>query len=105
MKHLKDNLPLILLLAVVPYFFYTTPTLSQAIIAASLSTLVGFKYYLEYNTQPDYAKLFEEKLTKRDNDIKDHIKELVKELEELREKQSLKGLAEVTKMKRDAINW
>lgn len=105
MKNLKDNLPLILLLAIVPYFFYASPTLSQAIIAASLAALVGFKYYLEYNAQPDYAKLFEAKIDKRDGDIKAHIQDLVKELEDLRERQSIKGLAEVAKIKREAINW
>ena len=105
MKHLKDNLPLILLLAVVPYFFYASPTLSQAIIAASLAALVGFKYYLEYNTQPDYKKMFTEQIDKRDTDIKNHIKELVKELEELREKQSIKGVELLRKSQREAINW
>jgi len=105
MKHIKDNLPLILLLSVVPYFFYNSPSLSQAIIAASLAALVGFKYHLEYNSQPNYRELFKDDIQKRDIAIKAHVSELIKELEELREKQSFKGIAEVTKKKRDAVNW
>lgn len=105
MKNLKDNLPLILLLSVVPYFFYATPTLAQSVIAASLAALVGFKYSLEHKSQPDYVKIFEDKISKRDGDIKAHIEKLVKELEELREKQSIKGVELLRKNQREAINW
>lgn len=99
MKHLKENLPLILLVGIVPYFFYGSPTLSQAIITSSLAALVGFKYYLEYNSLPDYKALFEEQLQSRDEQVADKINELIKELNQVRERQGVinrnENLAEV----------
>jgi hypothetical protein len=99
MKHLKENLPLILLVGIVPYFFYADPTLSQAIIASSLAALVGFKYYLEYNSLPDYKALFEEQLQSRDEQVTKKVNELIKELNQVRERQGVinrnENLAEV----------
>ena len=105
MKHLKENLPLILLISVVPYFFYSNPTLPQAVIATALATLCGFKYFLEYNAQPDYRKMFQVDITDRDNKIKAHIEKLINEIDEVREKSSFKNVAEFTQKKRDSINW
>lgn len=97
-KSIKQNLPVLLLISVIPYFFYNEPTLSQAIIAAVLGGIAAFKYYLESKEQPDYVKLFEKQiqdLTKNANEtmLANH-KKVMEEIEILRAKQNgatLKG--------------
>ena len=105
MKHLKENLPLILLVGIVPYFFYADPTLSQALIASSLAALVGFKYYLEHNSLPDYKALFEEQLKTRDELTAKKINELSKELRTVREKQGVMNMNEAATEKRKSVGW
>ena len=60
MNQIKNNIPVILLLVLVPYFFYADASLAQSIIAASLAALCGYKYYLEQKQLLDYKKIFEE---------------------------------------------
>ncbi len=105
MKHIKENLPLILMVGIVPYFFYADPTLSQAIISAALAALVGFKYYLEHNSLPDYKTLFEEQLQSRDEQVVDQINKLIKELNQVRERQGIINRNEATSEKRTSVNW
>ena len=105
MKELKSNLPLILLIAIVPYFFYQSPTIPQAIIAASLAALVGFKYFLEHNSLPDYKAIFEAQIKDRDEKMNTRLKDLDADVSVLKEKQSIKGIAEITRAKRENVNW
>lgn len=105
MKHLKENLPLILLVGIVPYFFYADPTLSQALIASSLAALVGFKYYLEHNSLPDYKALFEEQLETRDGVMNVKLDGLIKEITTVREKQGVINMNEAATEKRKSVGW
>jgi len=105
MKQIKEALPLVLLLAIVPYFFYASPTLPQAIIAACIAALAGFKYWLDHNSLPDYRKLFQEQIDKRDGDIKAIIEELNEEISNVREKQGIININETKKQQRANISW
>ena len=105
MKHFKENLPLILLVAIVPYFFYTTPTLSQAIIAGSLAALVGFKFHLEHNALPDYKAEFETQLKERDELVVAEINKLIGELNKVRETQGVINMQERTTQSRESVGW
>lgn len=84
MEQIKQNLPVILLLTIVPYFFYANPSLPQAIIAAVIAGIAGFKYYLESKELPNYVEMFEEKMKadKEEMDAK-YLEALVKVMEEL----------------------
>lgn len=105
MKYIKEALPLVLLLAIVPYFFYSNPTLPQAIIAACLAGLAGFKYWLDHNLLPDYKKLFEEQIESRDAAIKELIEELSQEISDVREKQGIININEAKKQQRANLSW
>jgi|TARA_R110000851_G_scaffold161867_1_gene305563 hypothetical protein len=105
MKHIKENLPLILLVGITPYFFYGSPTISQAIIATALAALVGFKYYLEYNSLPDYKSLFEEQLTKRDELVTTQVNQLIKEINKVRERQGVINMNDAAASKRESAGW
>lgn len=105
MKAIKENMPLLLLLSVVPYFFYANPTLPQAIIAGCLAALAGFKYWMEHNTLPDYKKMFEEEIERRDAVIKEQVEELAEEVSNVREKQGIINFGEAKASQRANINW
>jgi hypothetical protein len=64
MKQFVEAIPFALLLAVVPYFFYNTPNISQSIIVFALSALCGYRYYIMEKQQPDYIKLFRKELVR-----------------------------------------
>lgn len=88
MNQIKENLPVILFVGIVPYFFYSEPSVAQATIAAVLGAVAAFKYYLEYNAKPDYVKIFEEKFEVQEKLLKeaymDDFKKLTIEIEKLR---------------------
>lgn len=90
LEALKQNLPVLLLMSVVPYFFYNNPTLPQAIIAAIIGGVAAFKYYLEIKEQPDYVKMFEEQMEERriqfNKALDENHKNVMKEIEVLRAK-------------------
>ena len=79
MKAFIKGIPFILLLVLVPFFFYNDPSIAQAIIVSAVSALCGYRYYLMENEQPNYALLFSEDLIalKKDiNELKDRQAEL-----------------------------
>lgn len=84
---LKGNLPILLLVSIVPYFFYASPGLPQAIIATAVGALAGYKYYLEAQEQPDYVKIFKTRIDEDRSILEQHISENKVEIQKLREKQ------------------
>jgi hypothetical protein len=62
MKQFIMALPFVLLCALVPFFFYTSPNIAQSIIVLSISALCGYNCYLITQESPDYRKLFEREL-------------------------------------------
>lgn len=88
LQQIKENLPVILFVGIIPYFFYSEPSIAQAIIAAVLGSVASFKYYLEHNAQPDYVKIFNEKFETQERLLKEAYMEdfnkLTIEIEKLR---------------------
>ena len=105
MKQIKDNLPLVLLLSIVPYFFYNEASIAQAIIAGSLAALVGFKYYLEQKALPDYRELCEELISEHKEAVEAKLKAQDSDIDIIRQKQGLIGLTEARQQQREKISW
>ena len=60
MKKFLDAIPFALILALVPFLFYSTPTLPQALILLGISALCGYRYYCMEQVKPDLVAIFEE---------------------------------------------
>ena len=99
MNQFKNNIPVILLLVLVPYFFYTDASLAQSIIAASLAALSGYKYYLEQKQLPDYEKVFEEKLTLMGEISDENFRKVEEQLISVRQKMGMEGYVNTQKKK------
>lgn len=102
MKTIKESLPLILLVGIVPYFFYGQPNLAQAIIAVGLAGLSGFKFYLE---QKDFEKVFRERLDARDKETSEKLATVQKEMDQLREKQGSLQLVQDKVKRSQNFSW
>lgn len=109
MEKIKQNLPVILLLIIVPYFFYSDPSLPQAIIAAVIAGIAGFKYHLESKELPDYVKLFEARLIKdrEEMDVKylHAIAKLMEEVEILRKQHNVTSINKNIEKKINFQGW
>lgn len=94
MKRLLEIIPFLLLVSLVPFFYYNTPTISQAIIILAVSALCGYRYYAMDQERPDYVALFEDSFNEykksRDTELQEivtkhekamvHLEKNVKEL-------------------------
>lgn len=69
MNKFIEALPFVLLLALVPFFYYNSPNIAQSIIILSVSGLCGYRYYLMNKEQPDYSKVFNKELVKMQKEI------------------------------------
>ena len=79
MKALIKGIPFVLLLVLVPFFFYNDPSIAQAIIVSAVSALCGYRYHLMEKEQVNYALLFSQDviaLKKEINELKDRQAEL-----------------------------
>lgn len=99
MNQFKNNIPVILLLVLVPYFFYADASLAQSIIAASLAALCGYKYYLEQKQLPDYEKVFEEKLNSMGEISDANFRKVEEQLISVRQKMGMEGYINTQKNK------
>lgn len=69
MKKFIEALPFVLLLALVPFFYYNSPNIAQSIIILAVSGLCGYRYYLLSQEQPNYGKVFQAELIKMQKEI------------------------------------
>lgn len=69
MNKFIEALPFVLLLVLVPFFYYNSPNIAQSIIILSISALCGYRYYLMKQEQPDYAKIFHAEVIKMQKEI------------------------------------
>ncbi len=99
MNQIKNNIPVILLLVLVPYFFYADASLAQSIIAASLAALCGYKYYLEQKQLPDYEKVFEERLESMGKISDENFKKVEEQLISVKQKMGMEGYVNTQKKK------
>jgi len=81
MQKLIDSIPLILLLVLCPYFFYNTPNISQSIILAAISGLVGYRAYLDSLKKPDYLAIFTKRLDTKDDELNQVLSIVQKEVQ------------------------
>ena len=51
MKSIKNLFPIALLISIVPFLFYGSPSIAQSIIVIAVSALAGFRYYLDQKEQ------------------------------------------------------
>lgn len=74
MKKLLEVIPFILLIGLVPFFYYNNPNIPQSIILLSISALCGYRYFSMDQEKPDYVSIFkvefEEYKNKRDEELK-----------------------------------
>lgn len=99
MNQLKRNIPVILLTIVAPYLFFMEASIGQAIIAASLAALAGYKYHLEQKELPDYEKVFEEKLKDMGKISDENFKKVEDEIIAIKQKYGVEGYIKTQKAK------
>ena len=105
MQKLIENIPLILLLVLVPYFFYNDPNIAQSIILAAISGLVGYRAYLDSLIKPDYEALFTERLDAKDLANAEAMRFLDTSMKEIREGQSKLAIAKNHEETRVQHKW
>jgi hypothetical protein len=105
MKNVLELIPTILMVSLVPYFFYSEPNIAQSVIVTAITALVGYKYYLESIKKPDYVKIFKEELLSRDQYHKEITAALRKEVNEIREKQGKLNLIQSREQKINNVKW
>jgi hypothetical protein len=69
MNKFIEALPFVLLLALVPFFYYNSPNIAQSIIIVAVSALCGYRYYLLNQEKPDYAKIFKNEIIAVEREI------------------------------------
>ena len=69
MKQFIEALPFVLLLVLVPFFYYSSPNIAQSIIIFAISGLCGYRYYLMQKEQPNYTKIFHDEIIKMQKEI------------------------------------
>lgn len=69
MNKFIEALPFVLLLVLVPFFYYNSPNIAQSIIILSISGLCGYRYYLMQKQQPNYKKIFHDEIVKMQKEI------------------------------------
>lgn len=62
MRKILDAFPFVLLLALLPFFFYKEPNLAQSIMIVAITGFCGYQAYLIEKRSPDYEKKFEDAL-------------------------------------------
>lgn len=69
MNKFTEALPFVLLLVLVPFFYYGSPNIAQSIIVFAISGLCGYRYYLMHKEQPDYTRIFHDEIVKMQKEI------------------------------------
>jgi len=64
MKKLLEVIPFILLIVLVPFFYYNEPNLSQSLIITAISALCGYRFYCMEQVKPDYVEIFKDEFDK-----------------------------------------
>lgn len=101
MKKLIEFTPLVLLVSLVPYLFYSEPNIAQSIILSAIAGLFGYVAYLESLKKPDYVAIFTERLDSEKVETDKKLNVLLKEIEELKATQ---GKLNIVKAKEDKIS-
>lgn len=105
MQKLIDSLPLILLVSLVPYFFYSEPNIAQSVIVTAIAALSGYSYYLASLKKPDYVKIFTERLDNRDSQVTKAFTHLETTLNEVKDNQSKLNIVKTNDEKRRNTRW
>jgi len=105
MKKLIEATPLLLLLSLVPFLFYSQPNIAQSVILSAIAGLFGFTVYLESLKKPDYVKIFTERLDERDLENDKKLNILLKEIEELRATQGKLNIVKKTEDRIKNYKW
>jgi len=105
MTKLSESIPLLLLIVLVPYFFYAEPNIAQSIIAAALSALVGYRYYLDSLVKPDFEGLFTERLDKKDIETNKKLDNLQGSINELKAAQGKLNIVQNQEDKIKNFKW
>ena len=86
MKKLIESLPFILLVSLISFAFYSSPSNAQAFIIASITGLAGFRYFQMEQIKPDYKALFEVELARIEKQHKEDTDFLKAELRNINQK-------------------
>lgn len=69
MKKIKEAVPFVLALSYITLLFFRVPTYADAIVSIAILALAGFKYYIDSKKTPDFKKLMDAELKKRDEEL------------------------------------
>jgi len=105
MQKLIDSLPLLLLVGIVPYFFYSEPNIAQSVIATALAALSGYSYYLASLKKPDYVKIFTDRLDAGDKNQRKLIEEVRREMSDLKEKTVKLNITQTKEQQISNFKW
>jgi len=105
MKKLIDYVPLVLLLALTPFFYYNQPNIAQSIMVAAITGLVGYKAYLESLRKPNYVEIFTSRLNEEKDSTDKKLNVLLKEIEELKATQGKLNIVRSTEDKIKNFKW
>lgn len=105
MNKFIENFPFVILLAIVPYFFYKEPSISQAVIALGVCGLAGFSYYLKNKEKPDLEAIFKEQIEARDLEIYNQFQKQGLEIREIKEAQGKSSIDRMIKSKTENFSW
>lgn len=99
-QFIQKGLTYLVLLSSIIFVYTQQITLAHAIMLFPIFGLAGFNLYLNFKEQPDYRKLYEDKM----NDIHNSLVEQIKQRDEFYERkiQILEG--DVAKFNISAIN-
>jgi len=105
MKNVINLIPTILMVSLVPFFFYNEPSIAQSIIVSAITALVGYRYYLDSLQKPDYLKLFKEELERRDELHRKVTEDIYKDVADIREKQGKLNLVQTKEQNIKNFKW
>lgn len=94
MKKLIDSLPFILLVSLISFAFYSSPSNAQAFVIAAITGLAGYKYYQLDQRKPDYKAIFEAELDELKKQHKEDSEFLKAELRNINQKYGKVALAQ-----------
>ena len=105
MQKVIDSVPLILLLSLVPYFFYNDPSVAHSIILVAISGLVGYRTYLDAQKKPDFLKLFTERLDAKDREVNEILGKFSKDVKEVKDGQNKLAIVQKNVEKATSYKW
>jgi hypothetical protein len=76
MKKFMEAIPFLLLIGLVPFFYYNSPNIAQSIIVLAVSALCGYRLFSMDQEKPNYVQIFQEEFDQYKNERDEELKVL-----------------------------